>query len=89
MAAIRSTNTKPEMVVRRLTHGMGYRYRLHGTARCRGGRTCFRVKAQGDIRPRLLLASAPLPAGRADAEDQPRLLAAQTAPQRGARRAES
>ena len=30
MAAIRSTNTTPEMVVRRLTHGMGYRYRLHG-----------------------------------------------------------
>ena len=30
MAAIRSTNTRPEMVVRRLTHGMGYRYRLHG-----------------------------------------------------------
>lgn len=30
MAAIRSTNTTPEMVVRRLTHGLGYRYRLHG-----------------------------------------------------------
>ncbi len=30
MRAIRGVNTKPEMVVRRLTHGMGFRYRLHG-----------------------------------------------------------
>jgi DNA mismatch endonuclease Vsr len=29
MALIRSKNTKPEMVVRRLLHGLGYRYRLH------------------------------------------------------------
>ncbi len=29
MAAIRSKDMKPEMVVRRLAHGMGYRYRLH------------------------------------------------------------
>jgi DNA mismatch endonuclease, patch repair protein len=29
MARIRKTNTKPEMVVRRLAHGMGFRYRLH------------------------------------------------------------
>ena len=29
MAAIRSANTKPEMIVRRLLHGAGYRYRLH------------------------------------------------------------
>jgi DNA mismatch endonuclease, patch repair protein len=29
MSAIRSGNTKPEMVVRRLLHGLGYRYRLH------------------------------------------------------------
>ncbi len=29
MAAIRSKDTKPEMVVRRLVHSMGYRYRLH------------------------------------------------------------
>jgi DNA mismatch endonuclease, patch repair protein len=26
---VRSKNTKPEMLVRRLVHGMGYRYRLH------------------------------------------------------------
>ena len=29
MARIRGKDTKPEMIVRRLTHGMGYRYRLH------------------------------------------------------------
>ena len=29
MRAIRGRDTGPEMVVRRLTHGMGYRYRLH------------------------------------------------------------
>jgi DNA mismatch endonuclease, patch repair protein len=29
MAAIRSKDTKPEMIVRRLVHSLGYRYRLH------------------------------------------------------------
>jgi len=29
MARIRGRNTKPEMRVRRLVHGLGYRYRLH------------------------------------------------------------
>ncbi len=29
MRRVRSTDTRPEMVVRRLVHGMGYRYRLH------------------------------------------------------------
>jgi len=29
MSLVKSKNTKPEMVVRRLVHGMGYRYRLH------------------------------------------------------------
>lgn len=29
MALVRSKNTKPERIVRRLAHGMGYRYRLH------------------------------------------------------------
>lgn len=29
MRRIRSKDMKPEMVVRRLVHGMGYRYRLH------------------------------------------------------------
>jgi DNA mismatch endonuclease (patch repair protein) len=29
MRAIRAKDTRPEMLVRRLVHGMGYRYRLH------------------------------------------------------------
>ena len=29
MGRVRGQDTKPEMVVRRLIHGMGYRYRLH------------------------------------------------------------
>lgn len=29
MRAIRSKDTKPELAIRRLVHGMGYRYRLH------------------------------------------------------------
>lgn len=29
MSRVRATNTRPEMIVRRLVHGMGYRYRLH------------------------------------------------------------
>jgi DNA mismatch endonuclease (patch repair protein) len=29
MADVRSVDTKPEMAIRRLVHGMGYRYRLH------------------------------------------------------------
>src|ERR1700684_3701687 len=30
MSRIRSAGTKPEMRVRKLLHGMGFRYRLHG-----------------------------------------------------------
>jgi len=29
MALIHAKDTKPEMIVRRLVHGLGYRYRLH------------------------------------------------------------
>ena len=29
MAGIKGKNTRPEMLVRRLVHGMGFRYRLH------------------------------------------------------------
>jgi DNA mismatch endonuclease (patch repair protein) len=29
MRAVRSKNTKPEMLVRRLAHAMGFRFRLH------------------------------------------------------------
>ena len=30
MAQVKSRDTKPELKVRRLLHGLGYRYRLHG-----------------------------------------------------------
>lgn len=30
MGHVRNKDTKPEMAVRRLVHGLGYRYRLHG-----------------------------------------------------------
>jgi DNA mismatch endonuclease, patch repair protein len=30
MRQIRKTDTGPELIVRRMLHGMGYRYRLHG-----------------------------------------------------------
>lgn len=29
MSRVKSRDTRPEMIVRRLLHGMGYRYRLH------------------------------------------------------------
>lgn len=29
MRAVKSRDTKPEMIIRRLLHGLGYRYRLH------------------------------------------------------------
>ena len=32
MAAIRATNTKPEIIVRRMLHLMGYRFRLHDSS---------------------------------------------------------
>ncbi len=32
MALVRGKDTKPELVVRRLVHGMGYRYRLHSAS---------------------------------------------------------
>lgn len=41
MAAIRSRDTKPEMVVRKVLHGMGFRYRIH--------------KKVGKVRPDMLL----------------------------------
>jgi len=31
MSRIRNTDTKPEMIVRRIVHGLGYRYRLHAS----------------------------------------------------------
>lgn len=31
MSLVKGKNTRPEMVVRRLVHGLGFRYRLHDT----------------------------------------------------------
>src|SRR5271170_2430158 len=31
MSAIRSANTKPEIIVRRIAHALGYRFRLHAS----------------------------------------------------------
>lgn len=31
MSAVRNKDTKPEIVVRKLVHSLGYRYRLHGS----------------------------------------------------------
>ena len=33
MSRIRAKNTKPELLIRRLLHGLGYRFRLHGAVR--------------------------------------------------------
>ena len=30
MRRVKGRNTKPELIVRRIVHGMGFRYRLHG-----------------------------------------------------------
>jgi DNA mismatch endonuclease (patch repair protein) len=30
MSLVKNKNTKPELIVRRLIHGLGFRYRLHG-----------------------------------------------------------
>jgi DNA mismatch endonuclease (patch repair protein) len=32
MRRVRSTDTKPEMIVRRIVHSLGYRYRLHSSS---------------------------------------------------------
>ena len=32
MGRVKGRDTKPEMTIRRLLHGLGYRYRLHGKA---------------------------------------------------------
>ncbi|MGR2913171.1 very short patch repair endonuclease [Acidithiobacillus ferrivorans] len=58
MALVRSKNTKPELVVRRLVHALGYRYRLH---RCDLPGTpdlVFAARSKGDLCSWLLLAPA-------------------------------
>ena len=52
MSRIRSTNTKPEMAVRSMLHGMGLRFRLHG-------RVSKRIHRKGILpgKPDIVLAS--------------------------------
>ena len=76
MQSVGSKDTGPELVVRRLLHGMGYRYRLHRKDLPGRPDIALRPPAQGDLRPRLLLARPRLPQG-APAEIPPRLLATQ------------
>ena len=62
MAAVRSKNTKPEMLVRRLAHRMGYRYRLHRPDLPGKPDLVFpSQQAKNNFRAWLLLAPARLP----------------------------
>ena len=58
MQAVKDRDTGPEMAVRRLVHGMGYRYRLH--RRDLPGKSGFGVRnsPEGDFRAWLFLASS-------------------------------
>ncbi len=58
MSLVRGKDTKPEMLVRRLVHGMGFRYRLH--ARDLPGKPDLveRVRIRfGDTMPRIELSA--------------------------------
>ena len=61
MANIRSKGMRPEMLVRRLVHSMGYRYRIHRSDLPGKPDLAFPPPAQGDLRSWLLLASARQP----------------------------
>ena len=58
MSNIRAKGMKPEMAVRRLVHGMGYRYRA--APQRSPGKTGSGIPKppKGDLRTRLFLASA-------------------------------
>jgi len=49
---------RPEMTVKKLVHGMGYRYRLAPQGSPRQARSCVFKPPKGDFRSWLLLASA-------------------------------
>lgn len=49
MSQIRSTDTKPEMIVRRLVYSLGYRYRLHGKGTKLPGRPDLIFKSRRKI----------------------------------------
>ena len=78
MRAVKGRDTGPEMTVRRLAHGMGYRYRLH--RKDLPGKPDYRFprKTKTNLRARLFLASARLPERGALAEIEPGLLDPQT-----------
>ena len=46
MAAVKSKNTTPELVVRRTVHSLGYRYRLHVSSLPRYPRLRLTVSAE-------------------------------------------
>ena len=68
MRAVKSGDTKPEMIVRRLVHGLGYRYRLHDRA-LPGAPDLVLPRLRGAVIlvQRLFLASTPLQSGPIDA----------------------
>ena len=70
MQAVRSEDTKPELAIRRLVSGLGYRYRLHRKDLPGTPRFGFYRSPQGRICTRLLLAWSRLPERRAYAKDQ-------------------
>ena len=86
MRAVKSRDTGPELAVRALLRPIAPGYRLH-RADLPGKPDIVYGRAQArDFRARLLLAWARLPARRAHAEDQRRLLARQDRPQPRPRR---
>ena len=58
MSNIRAKGMKPEMALRRITHAMGYRYRLYRKDLPGKPRLDVSGPAQSDIRSRLFLAPA-------------------------------
>jgi DNA mismatch endonuclease, patch repair protein len=62
MSRIRSKDSKPELIVRRTVHRMGFRYRLHSN-KLPGSRPRLREAQENHFCSRLFLARATLPCG--------------------------
>ena len=75
MRAVKGQNTGPEMVVRRIAHSMGYRFRLHRKDLPGKPDLVFPGTSQSDLCSRMLLASTRLPQGSPASEIKPGLLA--------------
>ena len=58
MSRVRCKNTKPELVVRREVHALGYRFRLHRVRSAGYARSRLSAPAQGRFRSRVFLAPA-------------------------------